>query len=239
MHSSWIRAPILESPHAFTTRAGGVSRGPYATLNLSLGVGDVPEHVAENRRRVLAAFGNPPSFGLDQVHGHRVVVAEGPGVAEGDGAVTDVPGLLLRVSTADCYPLLFEDPDTGAVGAAHAGWRGVAAGIVENLVGTMREAFGTEPARLRVAIGPGICGRCYQVGPEVARAVGGFAVPDPRAEGRFLLDLAAAIEARLRALGVRHLWRANRCTFEDEGLFSYRRQGPRSGRMWGVIQRAL
>ena len=239
MHPEWIRAPNLESPHAFTTRAGGVSQGPYATLNLSLGVGDDPEHVAENRRRVLAAFGDPPSFGLDQVHGARVVVAEGPGVAEGDGAVSRVPGLLLRVSTADCYPLLLEDPDTQAVGVAHAGWRGVAAGIVENVVRTMQSTFGSDPARLRVAIGPGICGRCYQVGPEVARAVGGFAVPDPRAEGRFLLDLAAAIEDRLKKLGVRNLWRANRCTYEDETLFSYRRQGRKSGRMWGVIQRAL
>ena len=234
-----IRAPNLESPHAFTTRQGGVSQGPYATLNLSYAVGDRPEHVAENRRRVLAAFGEPPSFGLDQVHGGRVVHAEGPGIAEGDAAVTDVPGLLLRVSVADCYPLLFEDPKSGAVGAAHAGWRGVAAGIVENTVRALQEAFQSDPETLRVAIGPGICGRCYQVGLEVVDAVGGFAVPDPGAEGRFLLDLPAAIEARLRALGVKNIWRANRCTFEDEELFSYRRQGRESGRMWGVIQRAL
>jgi len=234
-----IQAPNLESPHAFTTREGGVSEGPYATLNLSYAVGDRPEHVAENRRRVLAAFGNPPSFGLDQVHGGRVVIAQGPGTAEGDAAVTDVPGLLLRVSVADCYPLLFEDPKSGAVGVAHAGWRGVAAGIVENTVRALQEAFQSDPETLRVAIGPGICGRCYQVGPEVVEAVGGFARPDPGAEGRFLLDLAAAIEARLRALGVQNVWQANRCTFEDEDLFSYRRQGRKSGRMWGVIQRAL
>jgi len=239
VHPSWIRAPILESPHAFTTRAGGVSRGPYATLNLSPGVGDDPERVAENRRRILAAFGHPPAFGLDQVHGSRVVVARGPGVAEGDGAVTNVPGLLLRVSTADCYPLLLEDPDSGAVGAVHAGWRGVAAGIVENAVEAMKQAFGTEPARLRVAIGPGICGKCYQVGPEVVEAVGGFAFSDPLEPGRYRLDLAAAIEARLGAVGVEAIWCVRRCTFEEENLFSYRRQGPRSGRMWGVIQRAL
>lgn len=238
MHSSWIRAPNLESPHAFTTRAGGVSEGPYATLNLSPAVGDEPARVAENRRRVRAAFGDPPEFALDQVHGNRVVVAEGPGIGEGDGAVTRVPGLLLRVSVADCYPVLLEDPESGAVGAVHAGWRGVAAGIVENAVRTLQEAFGSDPRRLRVAIGPGICGKCYQVGPEVAEAVGGFAFPDPLEPGRFRLDLAAAIEARLESLGVTQVWNVRRCTFESEDLFSYRRQGKRSGRMWGVIQRA-
>jgi len=232
-------APNLESPHVFTTREGGVSQGPYATLNLSHAVGDRPEFVEENRRRVRATFGHPPELGLDQVHGARVVVAQGPGTAEADGAATNVPGLLLRVSVADCYPLLFEDPESQAVAAVHAGWRGVAAGIVENAVATMQKAFHTNPQKLRVAVGPGICGRCYQVGPEVVEAVGGFAVPDPSAKGRFLLDLPAAIEARLRALGVMNIWRANRCTFEDETLFSYRRQGRKSGRMWGAIQRAL
>ena len=234
-----LRSPLLESPHGFTTREGGVSKGPYATLNLSFGVGDAPERVAENRRRVLSAFGSPPLFTLDQVHGAEVALAEGPGKAEADAVVTRVPGLLLAVSVADCYPVLFEDPQTGAVGAAHAGWRGVAAGVVENVVETMQAAFQTRPQDLRVAIGPGICGRCYQVGPEVVAAVGGFAVPDPRAEGKYLLDLPRAIEERLRALGVRRIWQAGVCTYEDEGLFSYRRQGKRSGRMWGVIHRAL
>jgi len=233
-----IRSPVIKSPHAFTTRSGGVSAGPYATLNLSFAVGDEPERVRENRRRVLEAFENPPLFELDQVHGGEVVVAEGPGMAEGDAAITNTPGLLLRVSAADCYPVLLEDERTGAVAALHAGWRGLAAGIVENTVKALAEHFGSRPEDLSAAIGPGICGACYQVGPEVVAATAAPARPDPRAPGRFLLDLAAGIRARLSALGVERVWEAGRCTYEDEGLFSYRRQGRKSGRMWGVIQRA-
>ena len=235
-----LKAPHLESPHGFTSRAGGVSTGPFATLNLSQSVGDDPRAVDENRRRVLAAFGAPPLVRLSQVHGSRAVTVEAPGVYEADAAVTRTLGLLLSVSAADCYPLLLEDPGTGAVGVAHAGWRGVAAGVVENVVAAM-EGLGAKREALRVAIGPGACGRCYQVGPEVARAVGpAFARPDETAPGRYLLDLLAAIRARLLALGLapENVWALDACTIEDARFFSYRRQGKRSGRMWGLIQRA-
>ncbi len=237
-----ITAPVLVSPHGFTTRRGGVSTGPYRSLNLSPGVGDDPDRVAENRRRVLALFGHPPLAELDQEHGARVAVVRAPGRYPGDALVTDRPGLLLRVSAADCYPVLLEDPATGAVAAAHAGWRGVAAGVVENVVGALAKVAGAPPDRLAVAIGPGICGGCYQVGPEVIAAVARAGLPetwrpDPRDQGRYLLDLQAAIVARLRSLGVTRIWASHRCTFEDEELFSYRRQGPKSGRMWGLIQR--
>ncbi len=241
MPPTLITAPVIRARHGFTTRAGGVSTGPYQSLNLSRAVGDDPGRVEENRRRVLALFGDPPTAGLDQVHGARVAVAEGPGVYPGDALVTRVPGLLLRVSAADCYPVLLEDPASGAVAAVHAGWRGVAVGVVENTVSALAELSGNDPGGFSAAVGPGICGRCYQVGEEVIRALSRPRLPqtwrpDPGAHGRYRLDLEAAILARLEALGVGRVWTSGRCTFEDEGLFSYRRQGPRSGRMWGLIQ---
>jgi len=233
-----IVAPVLTSRHGFTTRRGGVSTGPYRSLNLSLKVGDDPARVAENRRRVLAHFGHPSLAELDQEHGAEVAVVGGPGRYRGDALVTDTPGLLLGVSAADCYPLLLEDPASKAVAAAHAGWRGVAAGVVENVVAALARLGGGAPEGFVAALGPGICGRCYQVGPEVVAAVGAEnGRPDPAAPGRFRLDLRAAIAARLRGLGLNRIWVSDRCTYEDPELFSYRRQGPRSGRMWGLIQR--
>ncbi len=117
----------LPVPHGFTTRLGGVSEGPFASLNLSAATGDDPKRVEENQRRVLAAFGHPPVAGLKQVHGTEIRLVEGPGVWEGDGLLTRTPGLLLRVGVADCYPLLLYHPE-GAVAALHAGWRGVVGG---------------------------------------------------------------------------------------------------------------
>jgi len=238
-----LRTPLIGSPHGFTGRAGGVSEGPWGSLNLSTSVGDDPTRVEENRRRVLAAFGHPPLARLAQVHGARAVRADGPGTWEGDALVSRSPGLLLAVSTADCYPLLFEDPSTNTVAAAHAGWRGVVAGIVEATLDLMESEFHGQPGQIRVAIGPGICGRCYQVGPEVAeafdrRGLGDALADDPTQSGRFRLDLEKAIVVLLRRRGIpgNHIWRTKQCTYENTALFSYRRQGPKSGRMWGLIQ---
>ena len=238
-----LRSPLLANPHGFTLRAGGVSEGPWGSLNLSSSVGDDPQRVGENRRRVLATFGHPPLARLSQVHSARAIRADGPGIWEGDALVSRARGLLLAVSAADCYPLLFEDPTTKTVAAAHAGWRGVVAGIVEATLDLMESAFQSQPGQIRVAIGPGICGRCYQVGPEVAeafdrRGLSQAVASDPDQAGRFRLDLEQAIETLLLNHGIRrdHIWRAGQCTYENEGLFSYRRQGPKSGRMWGLIQ---
>ncbi len=238
---NFLRSSLIAAPHGFTTRAGGVSTGPYAALNLSTATGDDPAAVTENRRRALAAFGGAPLARLSQVHGTAVHVVRGPGVWEGDGLVSAEPGLVLAVSVADCYPLLLEDPALGAVAALHAGWRGVLGNIlavgVERLVG-----LGAEPARLRLAVGPGIAGPSYQVSAELAErfATAGYedaVLPDPEPE-RARLDLPTAIRRQALALGIglERIEFSGRDTFSDPALFSYRRDGAKSGRMWGLIQ---
>lgn len=227
----------LPTPHGFTTRLGGVSEGPFYSLNLSKATGDDPEKVAENQRRVLALFGNPPVAGLKQVHGTQVHWVEGPGVWEGDGLLTTTPRLLLRVGVADCYPLLLYHPK-GAIGALHAGWRGTVGGILPKAVALLKER-GFDPAGLHLAIGPGIGGACYQVGEEVVEAFLKEGLPTfrPDAEGRYRLDLLAALFLQAQRLGIPkgHIHTVGLCTHCDPRLFSHRRDRGRTGRMWGVI----
>jgi YfiH family protein len=236
-----ITSPLLEVPHGFTTREGGVSQGPYASLNLSLSTGDRPEHVGENQRRVLERFGNPPVAALDQLHGSEVHAVEGPGVWPGDGLLTDRPGLLLRVGVADCYPLLLHDPVRRVVGALHAGWRGVVAGILPAALRLMQERYGSRCRDIRVALGPG-AGPGFQVGPEVAEAFAQVGLetfrPDPSTPGRFCLDLASALRQQALGLGIRseHLWSSGADTLRDPRFFSHRRERGLTGRMWGLIQ---
>ncbi len=228
----------LPTPHAFTTRLGGVSEEPYRGLNLSPATGDEPGRVAENQARVLKAFGHPPVASLRQVHGTEVRWVEAPGVYEGDGLLTRTPGLLLRVAAADCYPVLLYHPE-GAVGALHAGWRGVVGGILPRALELLVQA-GLDPAKAELALGPGIGGGCYQVGPEVAEAFQEAGLPtfrpDPKAEGRYLLDLEAALLLQAQAYGVRRVHRVGLCTHCDPRLYSHRRDGPRTGRSWGVVR---
>jgi YfiH family protein len=233
----------LPTPHGFTTREGGVSQGPYGSLNLSAATGDDPQKVAENQRRVLAAFGYPPVAGLKQVHGAEVHLVEGPGVWEGDGLLTRTPGLLLRVGVADCYPLLLYHPE-GLVGALHAGWRGVVGGILPRALERIA-ALGLDPTETHLAIGPGIGGGCYQVGEEVA---GRFQeaglptfTPDPQAPGRYLLDLEKALLLQARRAGLKEerIYWVGLCTHCDPRLFSHRRDRGQTGRMWGLVMLAL
>jgi YfiH family protein len=236
-----LSSPLLEVPHGFTTREGGVSQGPYASLNLSLSTGDRPEHVRENRRRVLERFGHPPVAALEQVHGSVVHAVEGPGVWRGDGLLTDRPGLLLRVGVADCYPVLLHDPVRQVVGALHAGWRGVVAGILPAALSLMQERYGSRSQDVRVALGPG-AGPGFQVGPEVAEAFARAGLetfrPDPGTPGRFCLDLASALRQQALSLGLRseHLWVLGADTLHDPRFFSHRRERGLTGRMWGLIQ---
>ncbi|HGY09097.1 MAG TPA: peptidoglycan editing factor PgeF [Oceanithermus profundus] len=236
-----LRSRLLAAPHGFTTRTGGVSTGVYASLNLSTATGDDPAAVAENRRRVRAAFGGAPLARLSQVHGTAVHAVSGPGVWEGDGLVSAEPGIVLAVSVADCYPLLIEDPQVGAVAALHAGWRGVLGKIlavgVERLV-----SLGAEPARLRLAVGPGIAGPSYQVSAELAErfAAAGYGdavLPDPQ-PGKARLDLPTAILKQALQLGLarERIGFSGLDTFAHPELYSYRRDGSESGRMWGLIQ---
>ena len=177
-----IQSEILQDSnrlvHAFSTRQGGVSRAPFATLNLGTSVGDDPQAVEENRRRFFGTFGIQPSqvVRVKQVHGDGVLVVDETLVArrgfprlllderyEYDALVTNLPDLALVVSTADCLPLLIHDPVRGAVAAVHAGWRSTAKRIAARALLAMAAAYGTKPGDCRVAVGPGIRGCCYEV----------------------------------------------------------------------------
>lgn len=252
-----LTSPLLSIPHGFTTRFGGVSPAPYASLNLGYSTQDLPANVDENRRRVLERFGNWPLAELSQVHGNTVHRVDRAGTWEGDGLLTDVPGLLLRVGIADCYPILLHDPVRGVVGALHAGWRGTVAGILPQALGLMREHYRSQPADIRVAVGPGISGDRFQVGPEVVeqfKAAGligetdssGFSAPgsqkplyrpDPAQEGKYLLDLEAVIRQQALEAGVlpQHYWALGLCTYSDARFFSHRRDRGQTGRMWALI----
>lgn len=224
---------------------GGVSSGPYERLNLGLSSGDAEAPVAENHRRVLASFNvdENSTCAFSQVHGTRVLVGKPSWFREeADAVVSNTPGLALVISTADCLPVLFYDPVTGAVGAAHCGWRGTVQGIAAATVCKLSELYGSYPADLRVAFGPAISKPNYQVGAEVVTKFqeAGFpeTVYEPDGGGRFLLDVAAANRWALLELGVRpaNLWESGMCTYDDpERFFSHRRDRGRTGRHWAVI----
>jgi YfiH family protein len=231
-----ITHPTLTPTHGFFTRRGGVSRGPYASLNASLSGGDDPAHVHRNRALVAAALQVLPGhlLGLRQVHGTRVVTAQktwpagtGP---EADALVTDRPGLALGIITADCAPVLFADAEACVIAAAHAGWRGAAEGVLEATVAVMR-ALGAKPARITAVVGPCIAQPSYEVGPDLRDAVlptlpNAFkffaegAPPD-----RFQFDLSAYCVARLQAAGVIEAHALDLDTLTDEDrFFSHRRR---------------
>ena len=218
--------PVLDASGAdaaVTARSGGVSSGPYATLNLSLSVGDDPGCVLENRRRLAAGFGaSPEDFVFArQVHGAgvRVVGAADRGsgafclddaIADADALVTTSPGVVLAILTADCVPIVLHDPVAGVLACVHAGWRGTVAGVTAAALAAM-QALGSRPSDVIAGIGPAIAAARYQVGPDVHQAVtqafgpaaASFIRPDTRPPGdRWLLDLWAANRHALVEAGV-------------------------------------
>ena len=228
----------------FTTRAGGVSDGPYAGLNLGTATGDRPGSVRENRMRLCAALGIDPervTMGR-QVHGVTVRTVEAPtrpgrftgglhGWPAGDGLASRRPGLALVVLGADCLPVLLWRRDQPAVAAAHAGWRGLVAGVIDDAVRTLGR-----PGRIGAAIGPGVGPCCYPVsrelrdrfaslfGPRVVRAP---AVDLPLA-ARFALERAGVPRSAIQSVEA--------CTAcEPARLYSHRRDGPRCGRQAGIV----
>ncbi|WP_233245822.1 peptidoglycan editing factor PgeF [Marinicauda salina] len=242
----FLRAPTLDADgivHAFTTRTGGVSAGPYESLNLTWSRGDAKEAVAENRRRVTEALGLDRLVFANQVHGRNVLkVDAAPRTAwsagEGDALITDRPGLGLCAQTADCVPVLLFDPERPAVAAVHAGWRGIVAEIIPAAISAMGEAYGTAPARLRAAIGPAISKENYRVGPEVLEqfeAVFGDlddALVGPRdGQGGAGLDVGEAARRQLVAAGIPEaaVSRLPGCTFADEARFFSSRRAARDG----------
>jgi polyphenol oxidase len=235
---------------AFTGRAGGTSEAPYATLNLGLRVGDDVRRVLANRRRVATVLGlaGQPWALARQVHSATVLRVEAgligqgppeakPPLGDGDGLVTTDPGVVLAVLTADCAPVLLADPAAGVVGAVHAGWRGLAAGVVEAGVAALAE-LGADPAGCVGLVGPAVGGCCYEVGPEVREAVGArlpAALATTR-DGRPALDPAAGAAQALGRAGVGQVRVAGECTFDlEERFFSHRRDHGRTGRQAGLI----
>jgi YfiH family protein len=224
----------------FTDRRGGVSRPPLEELNLAGHVGDDPAAVEHNRAVVAARVGVVPDrlVVLAAVSGGPVarVQASGPTEVSGvEAVVTTDRDLALGVIAADCVPVLLADETAGVIAAAHAGRRGVEARIVTDTVAEMT-SLGAEPRRIAAWVGPAICGRCYEVGDDVAAATTAIA---PRAASRTswgttALDLPAAVLAELASVGVADVRIDGRCTREDPTLYSYRRDG-RTGRQASVI----
>lgn len=242
--------------HAFTTRKGGVSQGPFASLNLALNTDDNLRNVLRNRETVLAAFGwQADSLTTPiQIHGNTVLRVTGKHKDKGavdpdsdlrgvDGLITNEKGILLMIKVADCFPLYLCDPVTHSLGLIHAGWRGTAAGIVARAITNMTDSFGSKPKEILAGIGPGINGCCFHVEEDVVDAFG------PRAfmnefirkvdeTGKWSLDLKRLILSQLQECGLteNHVEMANECTScNREFFFSYRRDNGRTGRMVALI----
>ena len=229
-----------------TSREGGLSSGPYASRNTGTAVGDAPDRVAANRARLAAACGAMPVF-LRQVHAARVIrlgradARAGAALHEADASLTTEPGIACTVQVADCLPALFAAPEGRAVAAAHAGWRGLAAGVLEATVAALCAAGRCEPGELEVWLGACIGPRAFEVGADVLTAFGvDPADPDsnrfdPARPGKWLADLAGLARDRLAAAGVERVSGGGWCVVEDASrFFSFRRDGV-TGRMAAAI----
>jgi YfiH family protein len=231
----------------FTTRTGGVSSGPWSTLNLSNRIGDDTDDVQRNRERVVEHLGSGPLHFGQQIHGAGVAIVDADsvdspqltltGAPESDALVTALPGVPLAVLAADCLPVLLADSYAGVIGAAHAGRPGLAGGVLQQTLAAMA-SLGADPGRTTVVIGPAVCGRCYEVPlamrDEVAAIVPGSAATTR--QGTPALDLPAGAEAVLRRAGVKSIRRLEVCTLEDDRMYSHRRSLARpTGRHAGVV----
>lgn len=237
LHADWPAPPQVHT--LISTRQGGVSLPPFHSLNPAAHVGDSPDAVAENRRRIQAACPLPIGY-LNQVHGTAVAEAASclHQTVDAD-AVFDREGrAACAVLTADCLPVLFCHRDAAAVAAAHAGWRGLAAGILENTVRTMA----LPPAELMAYLGPAIGANAFQVGGEVRAAftakLGSAAETAfrPQTDGKYLADLCALARLTLHRIGINAVYGGTRCTFTEADVFhSYRRDGAASGRILSAV----
>lgn len=238
----WIRprwpAPVRVAA-LITTRSGGVSSGSYASLNLGAHVGDRAPDVAGNRARLRASLPAEPSY-LEQVHGTQVIelhaAARGEAPVRADAAYTRSANVICTVLSADCLPVLLCDAAGSVVAAAHAGWRGLCAGVIENAV----RATAVAPREVFAYLGPAISAEHYEVGAEVRQA---FLSADPAskeafrpsAAGRWLADLYALARRRLHQCGVEQIYGGDYCTYRDaQRFFSFRRDGA-TGRMAAMI----
>ena len=222
-----------------STREGGVSQPPYDSLNLADHVGDQAESVAENRRLLGKVLPGDTVCWLNQVHGVRTVEAREGVVPEADAHWTDARNRPLVVLTADCLPVVISAGDATCVGIAHAGWRGLAAGVLESLLTAMPAA----PSSMTAWLGPAISAAAYEVGPEVKTTferqcgeAGGQCFQPSNRHGHWMADLTALARLRLSRAGVSTIAGGDRCTYgEPEHYFSHRREGPATGRMATLV----
>ncbi len=231
--------PAPHDIHALVTlRTGGYSSGPYASFNLAAHTDDDADAVRKNRKLLRERFRLPaePAW-LQQVHGNRIIKAGSNTVGvEADGAWTDAAGQVCVVLTADCLPVLICDPHGSSVAAAHAGWRGLHAGVITNAV----TALETAPAELMVWLGPAIGPQAFEVGAEVMRAFTASnsenaAAFEQRDEQHWLCDIYQLARIELASLGVRSIFGGDYCTYTQiEQFYSYRRDGS-TGRMASLI----
>lgn len=218
-----------------TTRQGGVSLPPFDTFNLGDHVGDDPAAVAQNRLRLSGEFDIQPAW-LKQVHGLAVADADPSRVVEADASWTDRPGIACTVMTADCLPVLFCDQAGTQVAAAHAGWRGLAGGVLEATL----DRFDVPPAQVLVWLGPAIGPQAFEVGLEVRDAFTAVhpeaarAFVDGERPGKLMADIYALARIRLAARGVTAVYGGGLCTVSDERFFSYRRT-PQGGRFASLV----
>lgn len=250
-----IKAPQLaEKPgikHGYFTRAGGVSDGIYGSLNIGLGSQDDRARVLENRRRIAQALTIDPARLVSpyQHHSADVITVEEPWEPgrgpKADALVTNRPGLAIAISTADCGPVLFADPQARVVGAAHAGWRGALTGILEATVEAM-EKLGADRARISAVLGPTISASAYEVGPEFVERFRREAAGSERhfspseREGHSMFDLPGFINERLGKAGVGEAADLGLCTYADEERFySYRRATHRGEDDYGRFMSAI
>ena len=241
IHPDWPAPANIRA--VCTTRAGGVSQSPWASLNLGGHVGDEPAHVMQNRKRLAVACGlSPGAFGwLNQIHGTEVADLSAGGITgipEADASFTRAPGRACVILTADCLPVILCDRNGTTVASAHAGWRSLCGGVLENLVVSMGLPGNTLMAWLGPAIGP----KAFEVGLEVRAA---FIAQDLQAEvafsslgareGYYMADIYSLARQRLEALGVKNISGGGLCTVADsQRFYSYRRDG-QTGRMATVI----
>ena len=236
MAPEYLTHPSLPAPHGFFTRRGGVSEGPYASLNASLSGGDDIRRVTQNRALIAGSLGVPPAHlvGVRQVHGTDIATVHRPwsqgSGPDADGLVTAIRGIALGVITADCAPVLLCEAAHGVIGAVHAGWRGAVAGVLEQAIAAM-VALGAAPGGIAAVIGPCIGRDSYEVGPDLRDAVlasspeGAAFFRPGRPPDRFYFDLPGFCAARLAAAGVAKIATISIDTLADSArFFSHRRR---------------
>ena len=246
---TYYSSPRLEEVpglvHSFLGRTGGVSSGHLAYLNLGRREEDRAECLAENKRRVGAAFGvvEGKIFTVSQVHSDRIVIIDNPNITpeviksqEADGIITDVKGVSIGILTADCVPVLLFDRKKRVVAAIHAGWKGTASKISAKAVEIMMERFGSRPQDITAAIGPAIGPCCYEVGEEVVSAFGhqkGVAVQHGK---NWHIDLPKANQLQLQDAGVTEIDLSDICTScRTDLFFSHRKEMGKTGRQLSFI----